>query len=218
MQRLHRQDVQEARVRERLLAAEKSKLDCRLDRLAPLDGIEERLNQLEGEYDAITEQAGRVASSRQTLEQLQTATRGFDRFTAQVEALRPLQNPPELLPAEELHGLIEQIAAAQRRIERAMEVRGVTEALREPPPLAEEARRIDSLQGLLLQLDRAQGTFDCWSARAVAIGPLQDPPGLEPSERLGTPARGTNGSGRGAGSSPGGQSNHGIRRRSAGVG
>ena len=186
MQRLHRQDVLEARAREKLLAEEKTKLDRRLERLAPLDGIGDRLACLETEYDAITERAGRVSSLRRALDGLQIATRVFNHLAAGAAALASLRRPPKLLPAEKLHDLIEQFAAVQLRIDQATGVRRATEALHEPPPLAEEVRRIDTLRTLLRQLSGAERTFDHWSARAGAMAPLKDPPELEPADRLDT--------------------------------
>ena len=186
MQRLHRQDVQEARVRERLLAAEKINLDRRLEKLAPLGDLGDRLDWLEEEHHAITEQAGRVSSLRQALEGLQMATRVFDHCTAQVVALSELWSPPELLLAEALKSLVGQMGVAQHRIDRTSAVRKAMDPLREPPPLTEDARRLDTLRSLLRQLLGAEGALDRWSARAGSLAPLQDPPGLEPSERLGT--------------------------------
>ena len=185
MQCLHRQDIHDARARERWLAGERAKLDRRLEKLASLEGIGDRLNQLEAEYEAITRQAGRVGSLRQTLEKLQIATQGFDRCSAQVEALRVLQSPPELLPAEALENLVGQMGVAQHRIDRTNAVRKATGPLHEPPPLAEEARRVDTLRSLLRHLSGVALVFDGWSARAAAIGPLQAPPELEPADRLG---------------------------------
>ena len=186
MQCLHRQDIHDARARERWLAGERAKLDRRLEKLASLEGIGDRLNQLEAEYEAITRQAGRVGSLRQTLEKLQIATQGFDRCSAQVEALRPLQRPPAILPAEALQALIRQMDSTRCRIDRSLGVVKATEPLQEPPPLAEEARRTCMLHSLLHQLSVGAEELGCWSARAAAIGPLQDPPELEPAERLGT--------------------------------
>ena len=63
---MHRQDVHDARAQERLLQAEKAVLDRRLEKLAPLDGLGDRLDRLEEEHHAISKQVGAgqlVASS-----------------------------------------------------------------------------------------------------------------------------------------------------------
>lgn len=137
MQNLHRTRVREARNEEARLTAEKTRLEKRLETLAPLDTAEERVAQAEAEHAALMrleQEISALARDVSAMERTEIFTRQYEDVTRAAEALT---GPPEFYETEPLERIIRQMTLQTRRIEAESEAAKAASKLQAPPEMAD---------------------------------------------------------------------------------
>lgn len=180
MQNQHRRKVQNARARETELVRREAELAGRLEKLAPVDAIGERLAAMDRSYEQIVADSDAIEALRQGVAGLESRRQSVDRHLQVVQAAAGLTAPPQLEPVSPLQQLIAEMDRKTGTIARESGRQAALQALAPPPVLADTA----PMHVAIDRLAQLQGIAEKNRAVRQAAEPLAPPPQLADTKAL----------------------------------
>jgi exonuclease SbcC len=174
MQKRHKEKLANAQRERTRLEAESKKVNAALETLEPVVDIEKQLAAARGLYHDLQRLANWIALAEKGEAGLRSQSAAVEKHALQVDALRNLRRPPELVPVELLETLIEAKITAKGRLQMAEGRAEVLELLLEPPTLTPTG----SLEALIKTMETEQVRRRMVESQSHALSTLQAPPDL----------------------------------------
>ena len=181
MQDRHKTRVRDSKRDQTRLTSEKQQLEVDLESLEPIDVIEERLAQLESEYDQIQKGVEQVEHLQILIKALQESGRSVERHSAVCEVIGDLEEPPKLGDANALENLITRQVSLADSHAWSSSSSEVLSGLAPPPKIENEDRLVSTIDGL----EKSTRDFDWAKESSVAFGAFEAPPKLADESELG---------------------------------
>lgn len=180
MQNRHRQKVRDAKIQEKRLVKDRSRLNRRLEALAPLEALDKRLQALEQNYAAIQSVDSRIERLNRILkEMLQTKNR-VDEWTDTGFATQTLAAPPALTPTDTLERMIRRLTNFTTLTQKAREDSNRLAGLATPPDLFGTRRLFD----IINRINQADVSKRRCHKRAATLSQISAPPEIHPTQAL----------------------------------
>ena len=180
MQSLHRQKVRDAKTEEKRLAKEKSRLNRRLETLAPLERLDERLQHLEQTYAAIQAADSRIEGLSRLFREIEQTNNRVDEWTDTQSAAQSLSAPPALEATEALERTIGRFQNLASLAQKTEEDSDRLAGLAMPPDLSDTR----PLSDIIARMNEAEMRQRRYQKHAAMLTQIFAPPEIHPLEAL----------------------------------
>lgn len=172
MQARHREKFREASQEEKRLGQAAEQLEHKLTELAPVEDLQDRVEQAVADHSEIQELLARAGAMEDLRQTLSMRLNSFRRLEQEVRALGLLGQPPALTNVAPLDELIAKICEADRSASREGELAYTLSLLTGPPQPADTS----VLQILTVQLGLTIQCCELGEARCGSLVELATPP------------------------------------------
>ncbi|HEX4793250.1 MAG TPA: AAA family ATPase [Humisphaera sp.] len=174
MQRLHRENVQQARREQRNLIDDLSAVEARLEALEPVNEISSELERLEEQFAAVRAAESTIESAARHARQWHQVERRRKHHFRSVEILETVPRPPQLDDEIGLSAQIRKLRDGRAKVDRQGGRAHVLADLKEAPSQLSE----EPLGRMIFELKKAAARSRKTDARRMAIQALQEPPAI----------------------------------------